>query len=814
MQYFVNVIVPIPLQKLFTYAITFDEAAVLQVGMRVVVPFGKTKLYTAIVSQLHQEAPKVYEAKAIYQILDTTSLITEKQLTHWQWLASYYCCTLGEVLRAALPSSLLLESETLVVKNPSFNDEAALTDDEFLIFEALQYQNNLKIKDISAILQKKNVVGTIQRLLKKEAIELKEALYEQYKPKFEKYLKLNPIYRKKEALNKFLESLNRAPKQHRLVLNYFALKPKNDGLISISKLLKQAQIGTAVLKTLTDKGFFEIVYQRVDRVQYKGAISPVFKLSVAQEKAFKEINKNLEIHEVCLLHGITSSGKTEVYTRLIKQTLESGKQVLFLLPEIALTTQLIYRLQTFFGDKLAVFHSKYSLNERVEVWQQLLQKSVKAQIIVGARSALLLPFTDLGLIIVDEEQETSYKQFDPAPRYHARDASIVLAKIHHAKVILGSATPSLESFYNAENNKFGLVNLTERYGEGKPPHIKLIDLKEQYKKKTMKGIFSTYLLAAIDKTLRQNEQVIIFQNRRGFAPVVTCTTCGTTPHCPNCDVSLTYHKLKHNLQCHYCGYGEAMPIQCKACGNTTLNTKGFGTEQIANALQEFYPDIAIGRMDFDTTRGKYAYQKLINDFQEGQTKILVGTQMLAKGLDFSKVTLVGVMLADSMLNYPDFRAHERSYQLLQQVAGRAGRNKQGQVVIQTYSPQHPVLQQVCNHDYNTMYRIQIQERSQHLYPPYVRLVKIIIKHKDPHKLYRASLWLDKLFKQLFNSCVLGPSDPPVSRIRNQYIKTFLIKLPKNKHLANSKNKILKVRNSFESVAEFRSVRFIIDVDCY
>ncbi len=814
MQYFVNVIVPIPLQKLFTYAITFDEAAVLQVGMRVVVPFGKTKLYTAIVSQLHQEAPKVYEAKAIYQILDTTSLITEKQLTHWQWLASYYCCTLGEVLRAALPSSLLLESETLVVKNPSFNDEAALTDDEFLIFEALQYQNNLKIKDISAILQKKNVVGTIQRLLKKEAIELKEALYEQYKPKFEKYLKLNPIYRKKEALNNFLESLNRAPKQRRLVLGYFGLKPKNDGLISISKLLKQAQIGTAVLKTLTDKGFFEIVYQRVDRVQYKGAISPVFKLSVAQEKAFKEINKNLEIHEVCLLHGITSSGKTEVYTRLIKQTLESGKQVLFLLPEIALTTQLIYRLQTFFGDKLAVFHSKYSLNERVEVWQQLLQKSVKAQIIVGARSALLLPFTDLGLIIVDEEQETSYKQFDPAPRYHARDASIVLAKIHHAKVILGSATPSLESFYNAENNKFGLVNLTERYGEGKPPHIKLIDLKEQYKKKTMKGIFSTYLLAAIDKTLRQNEQVIIFQNRRGFAPVVTCTTCGTTPHCPNCDVSLTYHKLKHNLQCHYCGYGEAMPIQCKACGNTTLNTKGFGTEQIANALQEFYPDIAIGRMDFDTTRGKYAYQKLINDFQEGQTKILVGTQMLAKGLDFSKVTLVGVMLADSMLNYPDFRAHERSYQLLQQVAGRAGRNKQGQVVIQTYSPQHPVLQQVCNHDYNTMYRIQIQERSQHLYPPYVRLVKIIIKHKDPHKLYRASLWLDKLFKQLFNSCVLGPSDPPVSRIRNQYIKTFLIKLPKNKHLANSKNKILKVRNSFESVAEFRSVRFIIDVDCY
>jgi len=814
LSYFVNVIVPIPLQKLFTYKITQDDATILKAGMRVVVPFGKSKLYTAIVECLHNRAPTAYEAKGIYQILDKTPIVTAKQLNHWRWLADYYCCTLGEVLRAALPSAFLLESETLIVKKPSFKDEASLSDDEFLIFEALQHQNELKIKDVSAILQRKHVLTKIQHLLKKDVIELKEALYEQYKPKYEKYLKLSDNYKVKEALNGFLESLKNAPKQRDLILKYFSVNPKNDKNIVVSNFLKQSQVSSAILKSLVDKGFFEILYERIDRVQFKGKVKALTKLSEAQNKTFVALNNSFKKDNVCLLHGITSSGKTEVYMHLITQALKVNKQVLFLLPEIALTTQLIYRLQTFFGDKLVVFHSKYSLNERVEVWQQLLQNNPKAQIVIGARSAVLLPFSNLGLIIVDEEQETSYKQFDPAPRYHARDAAIVLAKQYRAKVILGSATPSLESFYNAQQKKYGLVTLSERYGDGEQPHIELINLKEQYKKKKMQGIFSTYLLETITHTLRQNEQVIIFQNRRGFAPVVTCHTCGTTPHCPNCDVSLTYHKLKHNLQCHYCAYNEMMPVKCKACGNSTLDTRGFGTEQIANALQEFYPDVNIGRMDFDTTRGKYAYQKLINDFQDGQTKILVGTQMLAKGLDFSKVTLVGVMLADSMLNYPDFRAHEHSFQLLQQVSGRAGRNSQGKVLIQTYNPFHPVLQQVCHHDYASMYDLQLKERLQHSYPPFVRLVKIILKHKDPHKLYRATLWLDKLFKQAFKENVLGPSDPPVSRIRNQYIKTFLVKLPKNQHLTSSKNQILKIKSSFESIAEFRPVRFIIDVDNY
>lgn len=813
MPHFVNVILPIPLQKLFTYKITQDEATLLKQGMRVVVPFGKSKLYTALVANCHQKGPEGYEAKEVYQILDTSPIITEKQFTHWQWLAEYYMCTVGEVLRAALPSALLLESETLIVKNPSFESESSLNDDEFLIYEALEHQPALKIQDVSAILQRKQVMGKIQGMLKKGLIELKEALYEQYKPKYEKYLKLSEVYKDKDALNNFLDNL-KAPKQRQLVLNYFVVNPQHDKTLVVSKFLKQAQCNAAVLKALSQKGFFEIFYERIDRVQFKGKVKEIAKLSVAQNKAFKTINKNFKSKDVCLLNGITSSGKTEIYMRLIAEILKAKKQVLFLLPEIALTTQLIFRLQTFFGDKLAVFHSKYSLNERVEVWQQLLQNNPKAQIIIGARSAVLLPFNNLGLIIVDEEQETSYKQFDPAPRYHARDAAIILAQLHKAKVLLGSATPSLESFYNTEKQKFKSAHLKERFGNVQPPKIELIDLKEQYKKKLMKGLFSSVLLQAISDTLAKNEQVIIFQNRRGFAPIVTCNTCGTSPHCPNCDVSLTYHKLKHNLQCHYCGYNEAMPIQCKACGNTTLDTRGFGTEQIANALQDFYPDVNIGRMDFDTTRGKYAYQKLINDFQEENTKILVGTQMLAKGLDFSKVTLVGVMLADNMLNYPDFRAHERSFQLLQQVAGRAGRNSQGKVFIQTYNPHHPVLKQVCEHNYDAMYAEQIKERQQYKYPPFVRLVKIILKHKDAHKLYRASTWLDKSLRQVFNDAVLGPSDPPVSRIRNQYIKTFLIKFSKKDSLSISKNKLQKVRNSFESIAEFRSVRFIIDVDNY
>ena len=816
MEFFINVILPIPLQRLFTYKITQAEAYFLQQGMRVVVPFGKSKLYTAIVFSIHNDAPTAYEAKDIYQILDAVPIITSKQLKHWQWMADYYLCTVGEVLRAALPSAFLLESETLIVQNNLFEEEdMSLTDDEFLVFEALQHQSELKIKDIVDIVQKKHVVSLIQNLLKKGVVELKEALYQKYKPKLEKYVKINPKFLNNDALNVFINDLKNAPKQRALVLQFFVLNPKGEKPLLAKKLLEKAQSTTVVLKSLESKEFFEVFYEQIDRVIFNNELVKTKILSASQKSALIQIKESFKIQDVCLLHGVTSSGKTEIYVSLIQEALKQDKQVLFLLPEIALTTQLISRLKAYFGNILAVFHSKYSLNERVEVWQNLLEKSDKAKIIIGARSAVLLPFSNLGLIIVDEEHENSYKQFEPSPRYHARDAAIVLANIHKAKVVLGSATPSIESYYNAQNNKYGLVELSERFGEGTLPNIELIDLKEKYKKKRMNGFFSDTLLEEIKSALALNNQIILFQNRRGFAPIVTCTSCGVVPHCPNCDVSLTYHKLKNTLQCHYCGYFEPLETKCKACHNPTLTTQGFGTEQIVASLEELLPNVPIGRMDFDTTRGKYAYQKIINDFEQGDTKILVGTQMLTKGLDFSNVTLVGVLQADSMLNFPDFRAHERSFQLLQQVAGRSGRSaSKGKVIIQTFNPYHQILKQVKAHAYFEMYNEQLNERYQHHYPPYLRMVKIILKHKHAATLFKASDWLGKSLQMTFKNDVLGPSDPPIPRIRNLYAKTFLLKFSKNQQLKISKAQLLKVKDSFLAIAEFRSVRFIIDVDNY
>ena len=815
MELFIDVILPIPLQKLFTYKITDVEASQLTPGMRVVVPFGKSKLYTAIVENSHQLAPTAYQAKPIYQILDKSPIITKKQLQHWQWIAAYYCCTLGEVMRAALPSALLLESETLVVKNQLFNDESLLTDGEFLIFEALQHQAELKISDISNIIQRKTVVGFIQQMLNKGLIELKESLYQKYKPKLEKYVKLNPKYHNSNALNTFLNDLKKAPKQSTLILQFFALNPKGTKTLVANDLLTKAQSSVAVLNALHEKEFFEVFYEPVDRIQNSDETVGLKSLSKTQQVALNHLKRAFLKHDVCLLHGVTSSGKTELYVSLIQEALKQNKQVLFLLPEIALTTQLIIRLRAYFGTSLAVFHSKYSLNERVEVWQNLMGHTEKAQIIIGARSALLLPFSNLGLIIVDEEHENSYKQFEPAPRYHARDAAIVLASIHQAKVVLGSATPSIETYYNAQKNKYALVELSERFGDGLLPKIELINLKETYKKKQMNGFFSNQLLEEIKRALRNQNQIILFQNRRGYAPIMSCTSCGVVPHCPNCDVSLTFHKLKNSLQCHYCGYSEPLVTNCKACGNATLTTQGFGTEQIVAALQELLPEVPIGRMDFDTTRGKYSYQKIINDFQLGNTKILVGTQMLSKGLDFSNVTLVGVLQADSMLNFPDFRAHEHSFQLLQQVAGRSGRSaSNGRVVIQTYNPFHQILKQVQAHAYLQMYQEQLSERKQHRYPPFVRLVKIILKHKNAHTLFNASEWLAKSFAITFKDEALGPSDPPIPRIRNLYAKTFLLKFPKNQQLENSKRALLIIKDRFLAISEFKSVRFIIDVDNY
>lgn len=782
--------------------------------MRVAVSFGKTKLFTALVFDIHQNAPTLYQAKDIHQILDDKPLVNELQLKHWQWIANYYMCSLGDVYRASLPSAFLLESETIVYKNEAFNDDSELEDDEFLIFEALQHQSQLTIHQVTDILGKKKVMPTVNELIKKSAIYIQEKIYEQYKPKLVKYVRLHATYTSDDALNSLLEELSRAKKQRQAVLTFFQLATTKKP-IKAKDLETKANVSSAVLKSLVDKNIFEFYEIQTDRINFKGDANSLKTLNEFQEKAFKEIKETFTKKDVTLLHGITSSGKTEIYTKLIQEVLDTGKQVLFLLPEIALTTQIITRLQFYFGEQISVFHSKYSMNERVEVWNNVLENKTKAQIILGARSSIFLPFSNLGLIVVDEEHETSYKQFEPSPRYNARDAAIVLAKMHQAKILLGSATPSLESYFNTQQNKYGFVTLNRRHGNVQLPKIELIDVKDKQKKKEMKGHFSDRLLKLIQEALDEKEQVILFQNRRGYSPVVECKTCGVAPQCPNCDVSLTFHKFKHELRCHYCSYQRAMPNSCSACGSNTLDTKGFGTEQIELELKELFSDYKIGRMDLDTTRGKFGYQKIIGAFEAREIDVLVGTQMLSKGLDFDNVSLVGILNADTMLNFPDFRAHERAYQMMVQVSGRAGRNKkQGNVAIQTYNPYHQILQQVSTTNYTEMYKEQLQERWQFKYPPYYRLIKITLKHRDYNKVENGVNWLFKALYTSFGEHVLGPTAPAVARIRNQYIKNIVIKIPPKQSLANTKNQVAKIRNTFEAVKDFRPIRFIIDVDAY
>ena len=806
---------PIPLQKLFTYRITAAEADFIKIGARVAVPFGKSKIYTAIVYEKHFEQPKAYEAKDIYQILDEHPIITELQLKQWQWISTYYMCSLGDVLRASLPKAFLLESETLVLKNDSFQQEDALNDEEFLIWEALEYQSKLKIQDIGKILDRKGVLSIVNAMLAKEAIEVKEEIYEQYKPKFVKYVQLHQNYHSEAHLQTLLDDLSRAPKQREALLCFFQLKHGSKEPVLVQDIVKKSDTTSAVIKSLVKKEVFEELLVREDRVSFDTDIRPIHKLNDPQLEALTAIKAVFDEKEVCLLHGVTSSGKTEIYSHLISETLAEGKQVLYLLPEIALTTHIINRLQQFFGDKISVFHSRYSVDERVEVWNNLISNSKKAQIVLGARSSVLLPFSNLGLVIVDEEHETSFKQFEPAPRYHARDTAVMLGHLHGAKVLLGSATPSVETFYNARQSKYGYVKLDTRYGNVLLPEIELVDIKEKHRKKRMTGHFSDRLLELINEALVDKEQVILFQNRRGFSPVVECSTCGVAPQCPNCDVSLTFHKFNNELRCHYCGHQQGLPKTCPACENPTLDTKGFGTEQIEMELKELFPETKVARMDLDTTRGKYGYQKLLRSFHDQEIDILVGTQMLTKGLDFKNVSLVGVLNADNLLNFPDFRAHERTYQLMVQVSGRAGRDqKRGKVAIQSFNPYHQILQQVTVHDYDGMFKDQMNERHQFSYPPLVRLVRIVLKHKDFIKVDTAANWMGKSLVNSFGDQVLGPTSPAIGRIRNKYIKSILIKLPVQISLQQSKKQIQRIKDSFMAIPDFRAVQVIVDVDCY
>ena len=777
---FVEVILPLAIAKNYTYRVPFHLNNSVGIGKRVVVQFGKSKLYTAIIASIGNQAPEKYEAKYLMEVLDDRPVVTELQLQFWHWLAEYYMCNVGEVMNAALPSALKLASETKVVINKDFEvDKSALHDKEFLIVEALELQPELTVGDIAKLLGQKTVMPILKLMFEKNIINISEEVSERYKPRKRTFLKLNPIYNDPDSLKELFPILEkRAPKQADAVLAYIKLA-RHQKTISKNELIEESGAGDASIKSLIEKDIFVAEEKNVSRLYFdEDEFSSDFLLSENQQNALTEIKSEFEQKDVILLHGVTSSGKTQIYIRLIEDMINSGRQVLYLLPEIALTTHIIERLRQYFGSSIGVYHSRFNDNERVEVWQKVLNHEYK--VVLGARSSVFLPFDDLGLIIVDEEHETSYKQFDPAPRYNARDAAIYLANTYHSKVLLGSATPSFETYYNARMHKYGLVELSERFGGVELPKTEVVSIVDETKKKTMQSHFTSVLMEDMKKALANKEQVILFQNRRGYAPLLICKVCAYTPKCINCDVSLTYHKSSGKLHCHYCGYKEEAPSICPACGSTHLEYKGFGTEKIEDELSMLLPEARITRMDLDTTRSKNSLQNILNDLEEKKIDILVGTQMVAKGLDFSDITVIGIINADSLLKYPDYRANERSFQMLAQVSGRAGRRgKQGKVVIQTYDPNHRVIKQVIENDYEDLYLTEMEERRSFKYPPFYRIINLDIKHKNADVLYNQAEYLATELRKNFGDRVIGPEVPLISRIRNYYIKSIMLKFEKD-----------------------------------
>jgi primosomal protein N' (replication factor Y) len=778
---FVEVILSLAISRNYTYRVPFELNNAIAIGKRVVVQFGKSKLYTAVVANITEHAPEKYEAKYIIDILDEQPVVTQRQLQFWQWLAEYYMCNEGEVMNAALPSALKLASETKVMLNKDFEyDKTALNDKEYLITEALDIQPELTISDIAKLLGQKTVMPILKSLFEKNIVTISEEVSERYKPRKRTYLTLNPAYHNQESLKELFGILEkRAPKQADAVLAFIKLS-RQQKAVSKNELIEESGSGDSSIKSLIEKEVFIAEDRNVSRLGYDEDEDQLsnFILSDAQEIALADVQKQLQEKDVVLLHGVTSSGKTQIYIKLIEEMIATGRQVLYLLPEIALTTHIIERLRVYFGGTIGVYHSRFNDNERVEVWQKVLNNEYK--VVLGARSSVFLPFSDLGLIIVDEEHETSYKQFDPAPRYNARDAAIYLANMHKGKVLLGSATPSFETYYNARVHKYGFVELTERYGGVQLPLIEVVSISEETKRKTMQSHFSSVLMQDMQLALDYKEQIILFQNRRGYAPVLMCKVCAYTPKCINCDVSLTYHKHTHKLHCHYCGYKEDSPTICPACGSTHLEYKGFGTEKVEDELSLLMPNVRLARMDLDTTRSRNSLQTILNNLEEKKIDVLIGTQMVAKGLDFADVTVIGIINADSLLKYPDYRANERSYQMLAQVSGRAGRRgKQGKVVIQTYDPNHRVIKQVIDNDYTDLYFTEMEERKSFKYPPYFRIISMDVKHKNPEILHNQAEYLARELRKHFGDRVIGPEAPLINRIRNFYIKSIMLKFERD-----------------------------------
>lgn len=814
--HYVDVILPLALQQLFTYRVPHELSAWVKPGVRVVVQFGKTKSYAALVRNVHENRPKSYEAKYIDDVLDEAPVVNEIQFQFWDWIADYYMCTVGEVMAAALPGSLRLASETRILLNPEFSAIERLDKREFIVFQALESSNHLSLADISTMLAIKSVQPVVKSMLEKDAIVLEEELRERFKPRTTDYVRLHPNLNNDDAIRQAFDDLNRAPKQLELLMGYIHLSRQDEAqsLIPKNELMTFSGASHSVVNALMEKEMIEVIAIETGRLkEFTGETYAPHALNDNQRKAWSAIKQSFAEKEVCLLHGVTGSGKTEVYIELIEEYLEKGKQVLYLLPEIALTAQIITRLQKHFGDTVAVYHSRFNQQERTEIWRHLQNQSGRFQLILGARSAMFLPFHNLGLVVVDEEHDSSYKQYNPAPRYHARDAAIVLAKMFNGQVLLGSATPSLESVHNAERKKYGRVELSERYGGIQLPEILVADLKKETKDRTMKSHFSSFLMKEIEGVLKDKQQVILFQNRRGYASLWNCETCGWTPECAQCDVSLTYHKHLHLLICHYCGNRYKPPQKCGKCGSAKLSMLGFGTEKIEDQLPDFFPGVRVARLDYDTTRSKNAYHNLISRFESREIDILVGTQMVTKGLDFDNVALVGVMNADSMLNFPDFRAFERSYQMLTQVAGRAGRKgKRGKVIIQTWQPYHWIVRKVIEGGFVGMAAQELAERRQFKYPPYYRMVSIVLRHRDRNVLDARAQLFAGLLRQHFADRLLGPEYLPIARVKNKYQKQIILKLEKSLSFKDTRRLILDRMDEFYAEKGNRSVQIAIDVD--
>jgi primosomal protein N' (replication factor Y) (superfamily II helicase) len=816
---FVNVILPVPIPRLFTYQVPIELQEEVAPGKRVIVQFGAKRFYSAIIHQVHSSAPEGYQTKEIISILDDLPAVNAIQLKFWDWISTYYMCTLGDVMKAALPSGLKLESETKVYYNPEFEAQGQISESEELILNLVSDRHILSIEEISKTYKKKDVLKIIKKLVDDGALILEESLKDRFKVKTETFVELMPHLYDETELKQVFDVLGKAPKQLEVLMSYIQLSgiltPQTKE-ISKKDLLAHFPSGGELLKTLIKKHIFQL-YEKKKHIGFSDNNEELQLklLSQSQQEALNQVKISFEKHQVVLLHGYTASGKTELYIQLIDEQIKAGKQVLYLLPEIALTTQIINRLKGAFGEKAGVYHSKFSDSDRVKVWESLHDpdKKNQYQIILGVRSSIFLPFSNLGLIIIDEEHENSYKQFDPAPRYHARDSAIVLAQLHGAKTLLGTATPSVESYFNAENEKYGLVQLFQRYSHVALPETVVVNTQEARVRKQMKSHFHPVLIETMQGALDRGEQIILFQNRRGYSPYFQCSVCNSIPKCKHCDVSLTYHKNLGLLTCHYCGYSTSKIVVCEACGSSSLVMHGFGTEKIEDELSLFFPGKRIARMDFDTTRSRKAYEEMIHDFENRELDILVGTQMITKGLDFDHVHLVGILDADHLLNFPDFRAFERSFQLMSQVSGRAGRKeKQGRVIIQTTDPKNYIIQDVINNDFLHMYRTQLEERKSYGYPPFARLIQLTLKHKNQSLVDEASSYLAESLRLSFGNRVFGPEYPLIGKISNWYHKNIMLKIERHASFVKAKE---IVRKSIDQLAGHETYHVVIvqtDID--